>query len=239
MKKFLKIFILLGIIFGFGISCASAENISFVPSTVSLSPGSSQQVQVVMDSVPKGLAGFNITLNISDPVIANITGVSLPSWVNVSLSRNSTLPSNSLWIKTIDLDGAKPNHTVVPGATNVILGNITITGIKAGTVNLSVSKTLITADGGSSITPVVTAGNINVVLPPFQGLTKSPTDPNNDGKYEDLNGNGYIDYKDVALEYNNLNWINNQNNLIYYYDYNGNGYIDFKDVAKLYNMIAS
>jgi PKD repeat protein len=85
----------------------------------------------------------------------------------------------------------------------------------------------------------VTVGKINVVLPSFPGLTKSPTDPNNDGKYEDLNGNGYIDYKDVALEYNNLIWINNQSNLIFYYDYNGNGYIDFKDVAKLYNMIAS
>ena len=101
------------------------------PIQLNLSLGSSQQVQIVMDSVPNGLAGFNITFNVSDPGIANITGVSLPSWANVSLSRNSTLPSNSVWIKTIDLDGAKPNHTVVPGATNVILGNITITGIKA------------------------------------------------------------------------------------------------------------
>jgi hypothetical protein len=57
MKKFLNIFIFLGIIFGLGISCASAENISFVPNTVNLSLGSSQQVQVVMDSVPEGLAG--------------------------------------------------------------------------------------------------------------------------------------------------------------------------------------
>jgi PKD repeat protein len=164
MKKFLKIFLLLGIIFGFGISCASAENISFIPNTVNLSPGSSQQVQVVMDSVPKGLAGFNITFNVSDPGIANITGVSFPSWANVSLTRNSTLPSNSAWIKAIDLDGAKPNHTVVPGATNVILGNITITGIQAGTADLSIQKTLISADGGSSITPIVTAGKINVTV---------------------------------------------------------------------------
>ena len=234
MKKFLNIFILLGIIFGFGISCASAENISFVPSTVNLSPGSSQQVQVVMDSVPKGLAGFNITFNVSDPGIANITGISFPSWANVSLSRNSTLPSNGVWIKTIDLDGAKPNHTVVPGATNVILGNITITGKKAGTANLNVSKSLITADGGNSITPVVTVGKISILVI-FPNCNSLPNDKNNDGLYEDVNGDGKFDFGDVLTYYYNIQWIpsNEPKNL---FNYNNDAFIDFGDVLTLYNM---
>jgi PKD repeat protein len=189
-----------------------------------------------MDSVPKGLAGFNITFNISDPGIANITGVSSPSWANVSLSRNSTLPSSSVWIKAIDLDGAKPNHTVVPGATNVVFGNITITGNKPGTANLSVSKTLITADGGSSINPVVTFGKINVVLPPFPGQTKSPQDLNHDGLYEDLNGNNETDPIDVNLLYNNMDLIE-QSGLTAYFDFNGNKAIDPLDISILYNSM--
>ena len=69
--------------------------------------------------------------------------------------------------------------------------------------------------------PSVTAGNINVVIPSFQGLTKSPTDPNNDGKYEDLNGNGATDPLDVVLLFNNMNWIED-NSLTAYFDFNGN-----------------
>jgi PKD repeat protein len=236
MNKFLKIFILLGIIFGFGISCASAENISFVPSTVNLSLGSSQQVQIVMDSVPNGLAGFNITFNVSDPGVANITEISSPNWANVSLSRNSTLPSNSVWIKAIDLDGAKPNHTVVPGATNVILGNITITVNKPGTANLSIQKTLISADGGSSIVPIVTAGKINVVLPPFPSISKVPLDPNNDGVYEDITGNGKIDSTDVVIYFKNIQWIKS-NGLTTYFDYTHNGNIDSTDIVALFKLI--
>jgi tripartite motif-containing protein 71 len=235
MNKFLNIFILLGIIFGFGISCASAENISFVPSTVNLSPGSSQQVQVVMDSVPNGLAGFNITFNVSDPGIANITGVSLPSWANISLSRNSTLPSNGVWIKTIDLDGAKPNHTVVPGATNVILGNITITVSKPGTANLSIQKTLISADGGSTIVPSVIPSIISGNLPILPGCTNPPTDPKHWGFYEDLNGDGNFNFRDVVVFYNDFEWISQKSYLIPYFDLNSDNKINFRDVVILYN----
>jgi PKD repeat protein len=235
MNKFLRVSILLGIIFGLGISCASAENISFVPNTVNLSLGSSQQVQVVMDSVPKGLAGFNITFNISDPGIANITGVSSPSWANVSLSRNSTLPSSSVWVKAIDLDGAKPNHTVVPGATNVVLGNITITGLKGGNTTIIIQPSLISADGGNSIIPNVTLGKINVITI-FPGSTFSPTINDTDGLCEDVNGNGRLDYGDLLTYFKYINWIPD-NEPIALFDYNKNGRIDYGDLYLLYNMM--
>jgi len=48
--------------------------------TVEMQPGSSQDVQIVMDKVPAGLAGFDITISVSDPEIAEITAVSFPSW---------------------------------------------------------------------------------------------------------------------------------------------------------------
>ena len=81
--------------------------------------------------------------------------------------------------------------------------------------------------------------NINVLaklsLPIFPGYTKPPLDLNNDGLYEDINGNGRLDFADVVTYYNNLAWIT-QNGLIPYFDYNHNGRIDFNDVVKLYNM---
>jgi PKD repeat protein len=107
------------------------------------------------------------------------------------------------------------------------------TYFKAGnyTVNLTVSNT----NGTSSKLAIINVTS-KPVLPIFPDSTKSPTDPNNDGLYEDINGNIRIDFKDVVAYYNNMDWIG-QSGLIAYFDYNRNGRIDFKDVVKLYNMI--
>jgi PKD repeat protein len=156
MNKLLRVLILLGIFLGFGISCASAANVvSFNPQTVDLHPGSSQNVQIVMDEVPNGLSGFNITISVLDPEIAEIAAVSFPGWN--AMPKNSTIPSSSVWIKVSDL-----NDQVVAGNTNVLLGTITLTGKKAGTSDLSIPKTKISDDNGSLINPVVNTGKINV-----------------------------------------------------------------------------
>jgi PKD repeat protein len=77
---------------------------------------------------------------------------------------------------------------------------------------------------------------INVsALPILLNCINLPTDPNNDGLFEDINGNGRLDFADVVTYYNNMAWIT-QNGLIAYFDYNHNGRIDFNDVVKLYNM---
>jgi PKD repeat protein len=36
------------------------------------------------------------------------------------------------------------------------------------------------------------------IFPVFPGCTSSPTDPNHDGLYEDINGNGNQDFDDVV-----------------------------------------
>lgn len=73
------------------------------------------------------------------------------------------------------------------------------------------------------------------LLPVFPGCTKTPTDLNNDGFYEDINGNGRWDFADIVTYYNNIAWIT-QNGLVIHFDYNNNGRIDFSDVVRLYNM---
>jgi hypothetical protein len=134
MNKLLRVLILLGVFLGLGISCASAANVvSFNPQTVEMRPGSSQDIQILMDSIPDGLSGFNITISILNPEIAEISEVSFPGWN--SLPRNSTFPSSLVWIKAIDL-----NDQVHPGDTNVLLGTVTLTGKKAGTTDLGISQ---------------------------------------------------------------------------------------------------
>jgi PKD repeat protein len=68
------------------------------------------------------------------------------------------------------------------------------------------------------------------------GLTKLPTDPDNDGIYEDLNANDRLDFADVVLYFNQITWIA-ANEPIVAFDLNGNGRIDFADIVALFNEI--
>ncbi len=67
-------------------------------------------------------------------------------------------------------------------------------------------------------------------IPGYDGL---PTDPDGDGLYEDLNGNGRKDFADVVILFRDMAWISG-NEPVNVMDFNGNGRIDFDDVVKLF-----
>jgi PKD repeat protein len=75
-----------------------------------------------------------------------------------------------------------------------------------------------------------------VTLKPLPGYAVLPTDPDHDGIYEDLNGNGRLDFADVVLYFNQITWIE-ANEPIAAFDLNGNGRIDFADIVALFNEI--
>jgi PKD repeat protein len=63
-----------------------------------------------------------------------------------------------------------------------------------------------------------------------------PTDPDGDGRYEDVNGNGRKDFADVVLYFNQMSWIA-ANEPPSAFDCNANGRIDFADVVWLFNNL--
>jgi Zinc dependent phospholipase C. len=74
------------------------------------------------------------------------------------------------------------------------------------------------------------------LLSPFPGLANLPTDPDTDQSYEDLNGNGRLDFNDVVLLYNNLDWVTT-NESYRLFDYDDNSEIDMNDVSILMNEL--
>jgi hypothetical protein len=68
------------------------------------------------------------------------------------------------------------------------------------------------------------------------GSYPAPTDVDGDGAYEDLNGNGRIDFADVILFFRNMDWIR-ENQPRACFDYNGNGNIDFADLILLFREV--
>ena len=68
------------------------------------------------------------------------------------------------------------------------------------------------------------------------GAAGAPTDPDADGKYDDVNGNHRKDFADVVLYFNQMTWIA-ANEPVGLFDFNGNSRIDFADVVWLFNHL--
>jgi PKD repeat protein len=71
---------------------------------------------------------------------------------------------------------------------------------------------------------------------PFPGYTNPPKDSDHDGFYEDINGDGNVDFDDVVAYYTNMYWMKS-NVPVALFDYNNNNIIDFDDVVILYKIV--
>ena len=112
--------------------------------------------------------------------------------------------------------------------TNATLANLTAVGARIYRTDLN-GTVVITTDGTG----------YRIALTPrraFPEQTRMPTDPDSDGLYEDLNGNGRKDFDDVVIIFKNLEWIKT-NNPIECFDFNGNGRIDFDDIVRLFREV--
>jgi len=117
--------------------------------------------------------------------------------------------------------------------TNATVQNPVHTYLTAGTYTVSLYATNSRGSNTTIITNFITATKPILPLP---GMSQPPTDPDNDGIYEDLNGNNRIDFTDVVLYFNQMSWIA-ANEPIAAFDLNGNGRIDFSDTVVLFNEV--
>jgi PKD repeat protein len=116
--------------------------------------------------------------------------------------------------------------------TQRALRNATHTYQNTGTYTVTLT---VTKEGGSD---TEVKNNLIVVsaIKKLPGFLNYPTDPDGDGIYEDLNGNGRLDFADVVLYFNQMEWIA-ANEPVGAFDLNGNGRIDFADIVKLFGEI--
>ncbi len=210
----------------------SIVNLSFVPSTVIIPTNSTTAGSLVLEKAEQGLAGYNITVYFENPSAANFVVLTPPAWADPSFTVNSTIPASSFWLKILDNANA-----IQPGDTNIVLARFNSTGVTPMSTRLNVTVTQMDTDTGDAvITNNVPAQVTVVALLNLPGEPLPPTDPFHDGVYWDLNGNGRIDFNDVVLYFNYLEWMQ-ANEPISLFDYNNNGRIDFNDLILLFNML--
>ena len=207
------------------------STVSFNPSQINIPLNSTNTINITLDSAPNGLSGYNISISLCNGSVAEITSIKFPAWA--TLHSNSSLPADSLWIKAADL-----NDKIKSGAKNITLATITLRGDKQGESDILITVTKMDDDNGNPIDPNTVSGKIEVIgVVPFPGCENPPTDPDRDGLYEDINGNGRKDFNDVVVFFNYLEWVEENQPCIECFDFNKNGRIDFDDVVKLFEEI--
>ena len=206
------------------------STVSFDTTDVKLPINSMKTLNLTIDNLPSGLSGYNITVSLSNESVAEIISVDFPSWAVVN--SNGSLSGDSVWLKGADLmDGIKS------GTSNVLLATLTVRGDIPGNTNVVITVESMDDDGGNQINSNIINTQLEVIsVTTFPTMSLPPTDPDGDGLYEDINGNGRIDFDDVVKYFNYLEWIPN-NEPIPSFDFNGNGRIDFDDIVKLFNKV--
>jgi hypothetical protein len=98
---------------------------------------------------------------------------------------------------------------------------------------------------GSTVQPVSESEPLpEVTVPaepaigPLGGDGPVPTDPDGDGRYEDMNGNGEMDLQDPTVFFKYFSWLQSQG-YVSAFDFNENGALDLSDVQALFTEIQS
>jgi len=105
----------------------------------------------------------------------------------------------------------------------------------AGTADIEVSVDRLDDDSGTALVANTELGVVIVGPPPVTGSAE-PTDPDGDGRFEDVNGNGRVDYDDIQLLFDNFDDDSVALNKTAY-DFNENGKLEYDDIVTLYSEV--
>lgn len=109
-------------------------------------------------------------------------------------------------------------------ASSQILGVDSAQSVSRGILDIGA------AENGSAQVTVNYQASITSPVQFDPGLVYTMADLDNDGTFEDLNGNGKPDLQDLVLLFKNFEWLSNSN-LSPRFDYNQNGRVDFADLT--------
>ncbi|MFW6436477.1 MAG: twin-arginine translocation signal domain-containing protein [Halococcoides sp.] len=216
-----------------------STELSLAPSSSSIGASDSVDVDLVLEEVPEeGLAGYEIDVSVSDPdVLAFPTGrgddpASFPSEFSDVNETDGASDGSSVTVKASDTE-----ETIEGGETDLTLATLTLDAQDAGETSLSSSiETLQTDGAGATIEATTPETTISVDSTDGPTWPDDPTDPDDDGLYEDVSGNEKVDFPDVNQLYQNADSAEVEDN-VEYYDFDDDGSVDLQDVLALFDMV--
>ncbi|WP_049899874.1 hypothetical protein [Natrinema sp. J7-1] len=139
-----------------GATTTSAADSSLVVADATVEPGGTATHRLALTDAPNGLAGFEVTLELSTDG-ATISNASYPDTYGKTSEPIVSDDGQSGTVEAADLTDA-----VTPGATDVTLATVAVTGPDTGSTTLEITDLQLDADGGSRIEPALEAGTLTV-----------------------------------------------------------------------------
>ena len=158
-----------------------------------------------------------------------------PEWISVPSDADVEFEVSTADVQQyVNETGASEENATISYTTEVtevgenpqlttVNGTLTVT-------NTTTTRTNTTAGPGE--TKTVTQSQ----LPAVCDTCSAPADPDGDGLYEDVDGNGLVGFGDVIVLYENLG-SRAVTDHVARYDYDGNGLVGFGDVIDLYETL--
>ncbi|WP_339104813.1 alkaline phosphatase PhoX [Haloterrigena salinisoli] len=200
--------------------------------SIAVSHGATGTVDLTLSSIPDGLAGGRITVSVEHADVAEITDASYHDALELTSGPTIDGDGSSVEFRFADLEDEI-------GATReeVTLATLDLEGVGTGTTDITIEVHSLDDDDGTAIDTQPRPGVVVVGPPPVdEDSDRAPTDLDGDGLFEDVNGNGRLDYEDVTLLFENLENESVRLNEAAF-DFNENGRIDYDDVVALYDEL--
>ncbi len=144
MKWIIAFVLLATVLIGVVPSAGSSGALVSVPDCVINAAGESTECPVILEKAVFGLSGYEISVSLEDPGIAEITAVKFPAWAG--LNSRGRLPADRLTFK-----GTDSNNKVKAGDRSVVLGTVTIRGDRPGTTRINVAVVRLEDESGSNL----------------------------------------------------------------------------------------
>ncbi len=168
-----------------------------------------------------GASGYQV-IGISGPPVADFSARTTSVYVDQPIQFTDTSTNVPMtWSWSFGDGGTSTEQN--PVHTYTIPGTYTVT--------LTVTNTK-----GSATETKLHYMTVTIGVKIIEGQTNLPTDPDKDGKYEDLSGNNETGFADVVIFFKKIEWIS-ENEPVSAFDFSGNGEIGFQDIVLLFKEV--
>ncbi|WP_152422964.1 dockerin type I domain-containing protein [Halorubrum kocurii] len=201
---------------------------SLSPSESTVPVGSTTTVEVVVNNTGEiAVYDFDVSLNdTSSAVITDITLKGDPGVQNVNITDRSSA-------------SARAAVAEVSGDGGAVIAEVELGAARAGVATLETTVNSLGDDEGVkyNITDPTASATVRSQTPPgdITGDGNPATDPDGDGVYEDVNGDGSVNALDVQALFANLNSDSVQGNMAF--DFNGDGSVSVIDVQYMFAQL--
>jgi hypothetical protein len=210
-----------------------STSVSLLPTTNEATVGGTTTYDLVVDTADGGVGAYTATVTVDDPSVATITDVQLLG----SPAEQTTSVDIASDGSSVTIDAALMNTA---NTGSVTVATITVEGESAGTTSLSPSVSALGTENGNSYAITGTNGASLTVIEVSVGNFPPVTDTDNDGEYEDINGDGNFNIVDIQAMFANLDDPAMQDDAnLAKFDFNGDNTINVVDVQALFVELIS